>query len=87
MKLNAIYRSLGGADASVIALFGAARLLKTSAGHYELVGGTAEDRAAAKEWISLFLHEAVPRFRPARPTPPRRLPALPGARVCPAPAD
>ena len=24
--------------------------------------GQAQDRTAAKEWISLFMHEAVPRF-------------------------
>jgi hypothetical protein len=27
-----------------------------------LRGAEAEERTAAKEWISLFMHEAVPRF-------------------------
>lgn len=44
----------------VIAIFGRARLVKTPDGHYELRGGTPEDRSGATEWISLFLHEAVP---------------------------
>jgi len=28
----------------------------------ELRGARAEEQTAAKEWISLFMHEAVPRF-------------------------
>ena len=42
----------------LIASFGDARLLKKLSGKIELVGGTADDRAEAKEWASLFLHEA-----------------------------
>ena len=29
-------------------------------GHH--IGQAADERTAAKEWISLFMHEAVPRF-------------------------
>lgn len=43
----------------VIASFGDACLVKKLSGKIELVGGTDDDRAAAKEWASLFLHEAV----------------------------
>ncbi len=46
-------------DGQVIAVFGQARLLKYYTGKLELRGGSREDRQAAKEWISLFMHEAV----------------------------
>lgn len=39
--------------------FGKARLIQKSTGKIELVGGTTADRIAAKEWVSLFLHEAT----------------------------
>ncbi len=50
------------------------RLVKKLDGKIELIGGSAENRTEAKEWISLFLHEAVisgvsehkPRPRPIR---------------------
>ncbi len=44
----------------LIASFGQARLYADWEGRYELRGGTAQDRTEAKEWISLFMHEAVP---------------------------
>jgi len=43
----------------VIAGFGQARLVKKLDSTYELLGGSEDDRQAAKEWISLFFHEAV----------------------------
>jgi len=42
-----------------IAAFGAARLVKQANGRHELVGGTADDQAAAREWCSLFAHQIV----------------------------
>jgi hypothetical protein len=42
-----------------LAKFGTARLIQKSTGKIELVGGTVADRIAAKEWVSLFLHEAT----------------------------
>lgn len=42
-----------------IARWGEAELVRHVNGHYELRGGDPEDRQAAREWISLFLHEAV----------------------------
>ena len=45
-------------DGETLALFGDARLVKKLNGEIELVGGSAEDRTAAREWVSLFLHEA-----------------------------
>jgi hypothetical protein len=67
IKLNG-YSFIPSADAELIAAFGHANLVKTFDGKLELRGGTVEDRAAAQEWISLFLHEAVPKWvgEPAR---------------------
>jgi hypothetical protein len=55
------------ADEELIAAFGEARLLRGLDGRFELRGGTPEDRTAANEWISLFLHEAVPHICGGRP--------------------
>jgi hypothetical protein len=52
----------------VIATFGTARLVWWASarnGRHELIGGTLDDHAVAREWCSLFLHEAV--FKSARP--------------------
>lgn len=46
-------------EGETVASFGAARLVKKLNGRFELVGGTDEDRTAAKEWVSMFLHEAT----------------------------
>lgn len=43
----------------LIASWGAAELVRHLDGRYELRGGTPEDRQAAREWVSLFLHEAA----------------------------
>jgi hypothetical protein len=43
----------------LIARFGHASLVKLSDGQWRLQGGTEEDRHTAREWISLFMHEAV----------------------------
>ncbi|MGC3960510.1 MAG: hypothetical protein QM813_22045 [Verrucomicrobiota bacterium] len=42
-----------------LATFGKARLIQKPNGKIELIGGTVADRIAAKEWVSLFLHEAT----------------------------
>jgi hypothetical protein len=44
----------------VIARFGQAALIKQPNGTWQLKGGSKEDWLSAREWISLFLHEAVP---------------------------
>lgn len=46
-------------EGELVAGFGDARLVKTLDCKYELCGGSHEDRQAAREWISMFLHEAV----------------------------
>lgn len=45
----------------VIALFGTSRLVRTGEGRFELRGGSEDDRSGAMEWISLFMHDVVPR--------------------------
>jgi hypothetical protein len=46
-------------EGEVIAIFGQARLVKTVDFKYELRGGSDEDRAEAREWISMFMHDVV----------------------------
>ena len=58
MKLN-VLAWLNQDVGEVLATFGNARLVKRLTGKIELVGDYAEDRAAAKEWVALFLHEVA----------------------------
>jgi hypothetical protein len=51
-------------EGEVIAAWGEARLIKYLDGKLELKGGSKEDRVAAREWISLFWHEAVVDYGP-----------------------
>jgi hypothetical protein len=46
-------------EGQVIASWGEARLVKYLDGKLELKGGSKEDRGDAREWMSLFWHEAV----------------------------
>jgi hypothetical protein len=48
-------------EGEVIAEWGDAKLVKYLDGKLELRGGSKEDHAEAREWISLFWHEAVVR--------------------------
>lgn len=50
---------------NLVARFGRAKLLSRADGRVELHGGTASDHTEAREWISLFMHDAVPRTVPA----------------------
>ena len=50
---------------NLVARFGRAKLLSRADGRVELRGGTDADRTEAREWISLFMHDAVPRVVPA----------------------
>jgi hypothetical protein len=43
----------------LIAQFGKAALIKQPNGTWQLQGGSDDDRLSAREWISLFMHEAV----------------------------
>ena len=46
---------------NLVARFGRAKLLSRADGRVELRGGTTSDHLEAREWISLFMHDAVPR--------------------------
>jgi hypothetical protein len=59
MRIRHSFPEFGGTEAEVIATFGQARLVKMLDGKLELVGGSADDRANAHEWISMFMHEAL----------------------------
>ena len=43
----------------VVALFGRAKLMREWDGRFRLEGGSHHDEAAAVEWASMFLQEAV----------------------------
>jgi len=58
MKIEHLLPKLLNSD-EVIAYFGQAKLVKRLDSKFELRGGSREDRTAAKEWISLFMHEVV----------------------------
>jgi hypothetical protein len=46
-------------EGEVVAGWGQAQLIKYLDGKTELRGGSEQDRAEAREWMSLFWHEAV----------------------------
>ena len=48
-------------EAEVMASWGEARLIKYLDGKLVLKGGSKEDRIAAREWIPMFLNNAVVR--------------------------
>ena len=58
MKMN-LLTWLTRDDGELIASFGNARLVRMLNGQFELRDGTPADHAEAKEWCSLFLHNAV----------------------------
>jgi hypothetical protein len=58
MKLNPL-AWLTRDEGEIIATFGGARLVQMLDGKIQLLGGTDADRANAREWCSLFFHEAT----------------------------
>lgn len=58
MKLN-LMAWMKPEAGETLATFGTARLVKYLDGKIKLRGGSPDDRAAAREWCSLFLHEAI----------------------------
>jgi hypothetical protein len=60
MTLSSVYRVVHTAfTTETIACFGQARIVRKADGKVELVGGSRADRANAREWCSLFLHDVV----------------------------
>ncbi len=58
MKLRNLFAGFGS-EGELVAFFGQAKLVRRLDSRFELRGGSKEDRITAREWISLFLHEAV----------------------------
>jgi len=58
MKIKNIAKRIVN-TAKVINRFGNAWLIRRGNGRHELIGGTAGDFTAAKEWASLFAHDVV----------------------------
>jgi hypothetical protein len=56
--------SRGLMQEEIVAVFGAARLVKGADGRHALMGGSRADHLAAREWCSLFEHEIVFSGRP-----------------------
>jgi hypothetical protein len=48
---------------TVVATFGSAQIVVKQNDSMELRGGTNSDQISAREWISLFMHEAVLRIQ------------------------
>jgi hypothetical protein len=46
-------------EGKIVVSFGEADLLRRANGRFELRGGTRSDRQDAREWVSLFKHEAA----------------------------
>ena len=65
MKINISVRSrainfnLWPVRHALVARFGPARLVRKPDGRHELIGGTEDHRATAREWCSLFAPEIV----------------------------
>jgi hypothetical protein len=59
MKMINVIEFLHRQRGEIIASWGNAELVRRLDGRYELRGGTPEERQAAREWVSLFLHEAA----------------------------
>jgi hypothetical protein len=57
------FPEFGKSEGEVISSWGEAKLVKTLDGKYELRGGSKEDRQEAREWISMFMPDAVIRER------------------------
>jgi hypothetical protein len=51
---------------TVLMTFGSTQLVIDQNGRMEMRGGSRSDQISAREWISLFMHEAVPRVGPRR---------------------
>ena len=76
MKLNRILPFPQRAGV-IVARFGSARLVCQPNGRHELIGGTSDDHATAREWCSLFAPEVVYSVTPLAASPIRFGPRTP----------
>jgi hypothetical protein len=56
----------GGAYRQIVAAFVTAQLVTKHGGRHELIGDTADDHAATREWCSLFAPEVIFSSAPRR---------------------
>lgn len=49
-----------GGEIETLARFGNARIVRLTGGRIEIRGGDVRDRTEAREWASMFCHEALP---------------------------
>ena len=61
MKIRHLVEDTNTRDQTIMQ-FGQARLIQTPEGKLKLLGGSKDDHTEAKEYISLFMHEAVVSF-------------------------
>jgi hypothetical protein len=59
MKLKNVINSTSIERGDAVAQFGNSLLIRQTDGKYRLAGGSRSDHAEAREWTSMFLHEAV----------------------------
>ena len=59
MKLKSLFQRVRNNEGKVIVSFGEADLLRRGDGRFELRGGSRSERQAAREWVSIFKHEAA----------------------------
>ena len=52
-------KNVGQLKEITVARFGQASLVKTKEGRFALRGGSKSDHIEARDWASMFLHEAV----------------------------
>ena len=64
--MKRFFPQFGKTEGELIASWDDAKLIKALDGKYELVGGTKQGLTAAREWISLFMPDAVIRERSGR---------------------
>jgi hypothetical protein len=64
MKCKKVIRLNLDKTNETIGFFGNARLIRRCDGGHELIGGSEDERATAREWCSLFEHEIVFSERP-----------------------
>ena len=56
---NRLQRTTLKIQPRIVATFGRASLVRIAGASYELRGASEDDLTAAKEWVSMFMHEAL----------------------------
>lgn len=59
VKFNSFWQLCDADDGELLAWFGGAKLVKHLDGTCEILGGSAEDRGEARDWVTLFLQHVI----------------------------